>query len=373
MVEAEDDDEFVGQQGGGRRLRRYSGGDLAPLHSQPPTANVRPDALRRHASQATMWYTTVPQPVALAEKPLGSRHAPTRRSLRRSRTLGQQMKRREEEPQLEMAYRAAIGRQRGREVGERGPQNCHVIAKKVNLAFTPFFRAGFTLRSLFPVLPTSSPASATRAGGGGRAGPSPADLGLCLALGLAQLALGLALLASSAAATAADVAWASPLAPNAAGLLVTISKSIGQNERLLSSFQTCLSGWTSVPLVACHKLVFKRVGTRMRIRTSYSVLILILTAASLVACLVSFGVLSAHLYRLYLAVPLCSELERTSCLCGRSLVYAMSCESVRQALPPALTASSAATVAGALLAAWQAAHVVAIQRRSHDLVIDDLS
>ncbi|TRY63023.1 hypothetical protein TCAL_00797 [Tigriopus californicus] len=41
--------------------------------------------LKRHASQATMWYTTVPQ--SITTHSLGSRHAPTRRSLRHSRML----------------------------------------------------------------------------------------------------------------------------------------------------------------------------------------------------------------------------------------------------------------------------------------------
>jgi hypothetical protein len=54
--------------------------------------------------------------------------------------------------------------------------------------------------------------------------PTLADLGLCLALGLAQLTLGATLLATSAAAVAADAAWASALAPNLCGLLVSVAR-----------------------------------------------------------------------------------------------------------------------------------------------------
>ena len=42
--------------------------------------------LARHASQATMWYTTVPQ--SIQPQHLGSRHTPSRRSLRHSRMVG---------------------------------------------------------------------------------------------------------------------------------------------------------------------------------------------------------------------------------------------------------------------------------------------
>jgi len=132
--------------------------------------------------------------------------------------------------------------------------------------------------------------------------------------------------------------------------------------------------------------------------------------ASLLCSLVAFGVLSAHLYRLYLAVPFCLDEHSAAvadtwvataasstavassstaaaaapmpmsppppslaairandmaCMCGLTLRYAdMTCETVRRWLPPALTASSAIVLAGILLAAWQSAHTVALQRRS---------
>lgn len=48
-------------------------------------AAANANRLRRHPSQATMWHTTVPQ--SLVDQKLGSRHAPTRRSLRHSRMV----------------------------------------------------------------------------------------------------------------------------------------------------------------------------------------------------------------------------------------------------------------------------------------------
>jgi hypothetical protein len=127
------------------------------------------------------------------------------------------------------------------------------------------------------------------------------------------------------------------------------------------------------------------------------ILILILSAASFICCLVAFGVLSAHLYRLYLAVPYCldqqaatadawtatvaattsvmpdlppyhtteAESEIDGCSCGPDLQYLhMTCATVRRWLPSALTASSAVVLAGVLLSAWQMAHTVTVQRRT---------
>jgi hypothetical protein len=48
---------------------------------------LRNGGLRRHPSQAQMWYTTVPTSLVNSRKDLGSRHAPTRRSLRHSRMM----------------------------------------------------------------------------------------------------------------------------------------------------------------------------------------------------------------------------------------------------------------------------------------------
>lgn len=48
---------------------------------------LRNGGLRRHPSQVQMWYTTVPQSLSNSRKELGSRHVPTRRSLRHSRMM----------------------------------------------------------------------------------------------------------------------------------------------------------------------------------------------------------------------------------------------------------------------------------------------
>lgn len=63
--------------------------------------------LKRHASQATMWYTTVPQ--SITTHSLGSRHAPTRRSLRHSRML--------------VLSKSGCGK----DEKKRTPQSCHQI------------------------------------------------------------------------------------------------------------------------------------------------------------------------------------------------------------------------------------------------------
>lgn len=61
-----------------------SGEDETPAPTESVSSSpVR--GLKRHPSQATMWYTTVPQ--SLVQQNLGSRHAPTRRSLRHSRMV----------------------------------------------------------------------------------------------------------------------------------------------------------------------------------------------------------------------------------------------------------------------------------------------
>ena len=72
---------------GREKMGEYSTLPLRPMSHSSRSASEGEvlKQLRRHPSQATMWYTTVPQ--AMRSQELGGRHAPTRRSLRHSRML----------------------------------------------------------------------------------------------------------------------------------------------------------------------------------------------------------------------------------------------------------------------------------------------